>query len=86
MAVLLLPGFAIFIVLLGQVKSADQADTTYAASFMQNVNFCATTTREACCNSVQVGKDWGLIWPLKKDVTLSPHLHHSSQSPCFGNF
>ena len=55
MAVLLLPGFAIFIVLLGQVKSADQADMTYAASFMQNVNFCATTTREACCNSVQVG-------------------------------
>ena len=62
MAAMLLSNFTLLIVILGLIK---MADVTFAASFMQDANSCATINERSCCNSVQVGKNRRLIWPLK---------------------
>ena len=59
---MLLSSFTLLIVILGLVE---MVDVTFAASFMQDAISCATINERSCCNSVQAGKNRGLIWPLK---------------------
>lgn len=62
MAATLLSSFTLLIVILGLIK---MADVIFAASFMQHAKSCATINERSCCNSVQVGKNRRLIWPLR---------------------